>query len=270
MKTVYINLDFENPFLTIDDSKSLLLPLNLFISPQESTIDLIPAIRENVETLAGLDGDITYDVTYSPRLFDLQCYTPSNLTSGQKIIYKQHITYTLNQLKERAQPLLYQDKIYMVKLAGTMQPTSFVSWFNSSLQLKASDPFGYSQKVYTLKRNGVIRYNGNIKNGVIIEFKGPLSSPFVVINNHQISYSGDIPPNIILSVDTENQQAFLIDAEGLQTNATGNTTGIEIKTQLKASTTKLINDVIEFEPYKNIVSMGDTTNTTVKWREKFL
>jgi len=267
---MYIDNNFENPFLELDETNNQLLPLNIFVDFQESKIDTIPAIRESVETVAGLDGDILYDSTYSPRLFDLVCYTPDNLSAEQKILYKQHITYTLNQLKTKAKPLLYQGKVYMVRLTGTMQPSNYAGWFNGTIQLKASDPFGYSQLVYILKRDGVIRCSGNVPIGLVIEIQGETTNPFVTINGVKIAYNGTVPLNTTLSIDTENQQAFLINADGIKTNAINNVTGLQKKVQLQTATTQIINELVEFEPYKNTVTMSNPTNTTVKWREKYL
>lgn len=266
---MYLNMDFSKPFLTLDDEQNKLLPLGLDVDFRESKIDLLPTATQSFETMPGYDGEVSYDTSYSARLFDLVCNTPDGLSRAEKIVFQDKIAFYMNALKLCPQPLLYQGRIYMVSINGSFQPTNNGTWFQQQLPLKASDPFGYAPETKSIHANSTVLYNGTKETGVVIEIGGAeLTNPSVTINGKKIEYQGRIPLNTTVTIHTEKRTAIMMDQNGQTANVFGAVTGLELPILFDPASISESNG--DFIPSSNVILMSNPEQTQIRWREKFL
>lgn len=172
---VFLNLDYEQD--------GILRPFDMIVDFSSSNIDILPATRETVDTIAGVDGGVVLDIKYEPRLFDLVGRSKSNLTRHERDTKLADVSIMLNQLKRETKYLLYRDKLYGVRIGGKPDVITRPSYIEyQQLSLKAYDPFGYSIHQGVLCGSGVAENKGTEVVYPLIYIEGAYNNPSITIN----------------------------------------------------------------------------------------
>lgn len=265
---MYLNLDFTSPFLTINEEKNLLLPLNYMLDLRESKFDLVPSVEHATESIPGVDGEILYASKYSARVFDMVCYSKDNLSLQDKQTEQKLLRLYMDKLKTEPCPLFYQGNVYMVQYNNNVDQTNNGHYLKWTLPLKANDCYGYSQQVYSIQGNSsdTVTNSGNQRVGTEITFTGSVTNPYVVINGHKISYDGVIPQNTTVVIHTSKRTAVMTAYDGTKTNAFGGVSGLRNPVYLEPTISLSITGKVTERT--NVISMSHPDNTVMRWREK--
>lgn len=233
-------------FFVTEDNE--LRPLNVIVLG-DSRKDLLPGIREFVEKIPGLHGEIDFGTKLEPRLMELHVATDDGLTPTQREQLKRAIAKFLNPTAG-ARTLIFEDdmdRTYHVKYAGRIPLDQFPSFLEFTIPFKMSDPYIAETFERTQVGSGVLTNPGNVESYMIIEIAGPDENPSIIIGDQTLSYTGTIAEGEKLIINTETMEVEL-NGE----NVLGSFTG-------------------EFP----VLQSGDTTvvaepNVTFKWRGRWL
>jgi predicted phage tail component-like protein len=233
-------------FVTEDND---LYPLNLIVLG-DSRKDLMPGIREFVEKIPGLHGEIEFGTKLEPRLMELHVATQDGLTLTQREQLKRTIAKHLNPVSG-TKTLVFGDeldKTYHVKYAGRIPLDQFPTWFEFTLPFKMSNPYIIDTFERTLIGNGTLTNLGNTDTYLTIEIAGPDTNPSVTIGSETLAYTGAIAEGETLVINTGNLEAEL---EG--DNVLGSITG-DISIKLPPGNTTVTAD----------------SNVTFKWKSRWV
>ncbi len=190
----------------------ILKPLNVQVLA-DSRQDLLPSIRENVETLPGKDGEIDFGNHLAPRLLELQVASEEGLSAKEKeerqILYAHYLDPTKGD-----KVLLFEDdlqKRYNVKYSGKIDPDCYPTWLKFTIPFKMNTPDVQSATVGKHSGSGTITNSGNAKTPILIEITGSITNPTISIGSSSISYTGTIPAGQTLAIDTGKMTASLND-----------------------------------------------------------
>ncbi len=229
--------------------ESTLHPLGVLVIG-DSRKDLLPGIREFVEKIPGLHGEIDFGTKLEPRLMELHVATEEGLTPTQREQLKRTIAKHLNPVAG-TKTLVFGDelnKIYHVKYAGKIPLDQFPDWFEFTIPFKMSDPYITETFERSLVGSGTITNFGNTDTCLLIEIAGPDENPTVTIGGSSLAYTGTIAEGKTLSINTET-----LEAEINGENAIGGITG----------------DIdMRIPPGNALVTAGP--NVTIKWKSRWV
>lgn len=230
------------------DLDSILHPLGLLVTG-DSRYELLPSTRDNTEEIPGVHGEIDFGSELKARPLELHVVTEEGLSPIEKKQLQRLISMHLDPTKG-VKSLVFADepeKMYMVKYSGKIPLTNQATWFQFVIPFKMNDPFiiGTSEKNHS--GAGTLVNEGTRETGLVIELKGPLVNPQIVINGEILYYDGEVPAGYTLIINTEKKTAIM-----------GNLNVID-----------RFNEVFPFiYPGNNPVSAS--SNITFKWRDKWI
>ncbi len=237
-------------FLVTDDN--ILEPLGVLIT-NDSRHELLPATRDNIEEIAGIDGELDFGSFLKARTLELDVTTSEyqhNINNPLDKMNLQRLFARYLNPKNGIKKLVFLndiDKTYFVKYSGSMSVTNYPNWFRFTIPFKMSNPYIMGTIEHKQTGSGHLTNNGNVDTGLIIEIKGPASTPSLVIGNKILRYNGSLSNNDILIIDTEKQTVKINN-----TNALDNYN--KVFPMLQIGETKLIAE----------------NNVIVKWRNKWI
>lgn len=165
------------------DANGKLQPFNLIVNFKESSIDVLPNIRESSETISGEDGEISLDIKYEPRTFDLDCFSANgrNYETWQRDNAITSIARAIHKAKNSERYLMYNGKFYKVRIAKKPEYKINPDWFEAQIAFKAYDPYGYSFE-NSACGECTIKNSGEEKAYPVIYIEGITSQPKFIIN----------------------------------------------------------------------------------------
>jgi len=225
-----------------------LYPMNVLVLG-DSRKDLLPGIREFVEKIPGLHGEIDLGTKLEPRLMELHVATGDGLTTTQREQLKRTIAKHLNPVSG-TKKLMFEDdldKTYYVKYAGRIPLNQMPDWFDFTIPFKMSNPYIIETFEQSLTGSGTIVNKGNAEAYFTIEIAGPDTDPSITIGSDELTYTGTIEEGETLTINTETLE---VELDGV--NALDDFTG----------------DFPILQPGNTTVVAG--SNVTIKWRSRWL
>lgn len=229
-------------------SNGRLEPLGIRVTG-DSRREILPAIRENTEEIPGRHGEIDFGSELKARILELSCVTDDGLSATEKAQLERSIAKHLSPLGG-VKSLVFNDdlnKTWTVKCAGNIMPDLEATWFRFVIPFKMNDPFIIGTREKTSVGNGILVNEGTYETGLTIEITGPATNPTVTIDGKTLKYTGDIP----------NEQKLIIDT-GKQTAKIGNNNVLD-----------KYNGTFPLLYPGEIVVVADN-NVTIKWRDKWI
>ncbi len=230
--------------MILDDG--IVLPFYLQ-SSQDTRFTIMAETRDAVDDTDYGDGDIDFGTVLGMNEFTLH-----GVVEFDSIAERNTICNTLRkQFNDCRQPqtIGYEyspNRHTIVRLAQNPDIIRFPYHVEIRAMFKA-DPFWYGVEVKTLTGNGVIVNDGTVETPLIIEIKGQVSNPTVVIGDDVLAYNGSLSNNETLVIDTEKQTVKIGSMNVLD---------------------KFSGDFKALEPGKVNVVADD--NVTIRWRDRWI
>lgn len=229
------------------DSNNILQPLGVLIS-RDNRLELLPATRDYTEEIPGRHGEIDFGTELKPRVLELQVNTQEGMPVDKAKLQRLFAKY-LDPTKG-AKTLIFAndvEKTYKVKYSGQIDITEYANWFRFVIPFKMSESFIVASFEKSLTGSGALVNDGTADTGLIIEIAGSATNPSVRIGNETLTYTGTIPSDQKLVIDTEKQTAKIGS-----NNALANFNGVF-----------------------PLLSPGETSvvtsnNVLIKWRDKWI
>lgn len=175
----------------------------------ESKMQFIAPTRDITESADEFDGEIDFGTELKCGSWMLVGVTSEGLSNAQKEQLKRQLSWQLNMFRNYGDYLVYENdnnkRIY-IQLEGRAEIEEYPSWFKLSIPLKTA-PFWESVNENYLFGDGVISNNGTMDIPIIIEVKGPVTNPKIIIGNETIKFAGVIKEDDTLTINTENKTA---------------------------------------------------------------
>ncbi len=230
------------------DENNILQPLGVLVT-RDSRYEILPSIRNNTEELPGVDGEVDFGSEFKSRLLELHCVTTKGLSPAKKKDTQRKIASYLNPSLGN-KTLVFSDepnRLYLVKCSDRIQLTEYATWFQFVIPFKMNKPNILSSEYKSLQGSGVLMNEGNVNAGLLIEVKGPLSNPQIIVGGETIFYNGELPTGATLTIDTLRRTARI-----------GSVNAID-----------RLNDVYPLaKPGENYISASPTV--TIKWRDEWI
>lgn len=204
-----------------DNAYDWLLPFDLKIDWNTSSLQIMPEAENTTLEMAGVDGSIWEDCVYKDRLFSIVGYSEQGLTVQEKEQLKTRITEILDYTKHESKKLTVQDRgvSFDVKYTGLADIQEGSSWIKATIPFMAQ-PYGYRSFEDEYKGSALIdNSQGDAPLGPVFEISGPVSNPSFEFYDQQYSYSGTIPRMCKLVIDFNMLSCYIIGANSQKTNA---------------------------------------------------
>jgi len=169
---------------------------------RDSAIELIPGATDISESIPGNHGDFSHGSQFEPRMFSLRLAI--DCTPLEKGMIKRRIAKELQPAIFEPQKLEFAEdpgKTYYVKYIGSMETEEYTDGLVLTIPFKAGNPFAEGNEK-THVGSGTICNDGDIAAPVVIEIKGPISSPAVTIGGKTLKYAGTLTSADTLIIDT--------------------------------------------------------------------
>lgn len=176
---------------------------------RESKLQLMAPTRDIKDTSDEFDGEIDFGAELKCSDWILIGVTEEGLNTTEKMQVRRNIAGHLNTLRLNGGYFKYESDPYrriFVRMSGRAEIEEYPSWFKLSIPLKTA-PFWESVNENYLFGDGVISNNGTMDIPIIIEVKGPVTNPKIIIGNETIEFAGVIEENNTLTINTENKTA---------------------------------------------------------------
>ena len=180
-----------------------LYPLDVLVL-RDTREELIAGTRDNVDEIPGLHGEYDFGTELRGRSLELKCATKNGLSFGEKMKLRRKIAEKLNPMKGY-RILIFEDDPdieYKVKYSGKIDITNYPKFFEFAIPFKMEEPFTSAREESVLVGSGEINNQGSIETGLIIEIKGSANNPSLTIGNETLKYTGTIPANKTLIINT--------------------------------------------------------------------
>lgn len=226
----------------------ILEPLGLAIDFSESEFDIMPETRDTSEVVTGVDGEIWFDTRYEKRFFQFVGRSADGLNVHEKSAFKRLVQNTLNKTKNGTKLLMFFDRLesYDVKYSGNLKNENYPGWIELDFPLVAYDPHGYSPWENVHSGSGIARNRGDLDSKPLIDIKGPVSSPVIIVNGQVFQYQGNVATGKTLHVDCNALTARIENQNVLDKWGT---------------------DFPVLLPGDNVINTS--ANVTITWRDKF-
>ena len=234
---------FKYHFLVTLDG--ILLPLGVKVL-RDSSVDIVPSVKDYTEELPGRHGEICFKTELGSRAIEL--HVAEEMTPEERENLKRQ--YAKHIISEDTKTLVFEsdvEKSYEVKYAGKIDPTQYPLHMDFAIPFKMTKPFIDGSFEKELKGSGVIANDGTVETPLIIEIKGQVSNPTVVIGDDVLAYNGSLSNDETLVIDTEKQTAKIGSVNVLD---------------------KFSGDFKTLEPGKVNVVADD--NVTIRWRDRWI
>jgi len=222
-----------------------LLPLGVKVL-RDSSVDIVPSVKDYTEEIPGRHGEISFKTELGSRAIEL--HVAEEMTPEERENLKRQ--YAKHIMSEDTKTLVFEsdvEKSYEVKYAGKIDPTQYPLHMDFAIPFKMTKPFIDGSFEKELKGSGVIANDGTVETPLIIEIKGQVSNPTVVIGDDVLAYNGSLSNDETLVIDTEKQTAKIGSMNVLD---------------------KFSGDFKTLEPGKVNVVADD--NVTIRWRDRWI
>ena len=223
----------------------ILLPLGVRVL-RDSSVDIVPSVKDYTEEIPGKHGEIIFKTELGSRAIEL--HVADEMTPEERENLKRQ--YAKHIVGEDTKTLVFEsdaEKSYEVKYAGKIDPTQYPLHMDFAIPFKMTKPFIDGSYEKELKGSGVIANDGTVETPLVIEIKGQISNPTVVIGDDVLSYNGNL----------SNEQTLIIDTEK-QTVKIGSMNVLD----------KFSGDFKALEPGK--VNVIADENVTIRWRDRWI
>lgn len=198
------------------DTRGLLAPLGLRVT-KDNRGDILPATKENSESIPGSHGEIDFGTELKSKMLELEVTTLDGNTSLEKSQLQRRFAMYLDPTKGEKK-LVFSDeleKTYKVKSSGRINPDVYAKWLRFTIPFKMNDPFIYGTLEKSVTGTGVLLNVGTFETGLIVEIEGPVTNPFVNIGEKRLLYSGELLNGQKLIIDTERETAKIGDSNAI-------------------------------------------------------
>ncbi len=181
----------------------ILLPLGVRVL-RDSSVDIVPSVKDYTEEIPGRHGEISFKTELGSRAIEL--HVAEEMTPEERENLKRQ--YAKHIISEDTKTLVFEsdvEKSYEVKYAGKIDPTQYPLHMDFVIPFKMAKPFINGSYEKELKGSGVIANDGTAETPLIIEIKGQVSNPTVVIGDDVLAYNGSLSNDETLVIDTEKQ-----------------------------------------------------------------
>lgn len=200
----------------IKDGK--IYPFDLYVNYTDSEIPFMP--ETTLETLknGNASGEAVLETKYKSRIFEFACYSEQGLNVDEKNTLSQKVLNTFHLMKDSIKTLYFVDANakFKVRINGNLDYENHAGHLTFTLGFETVK--AYSEKEVTLEGATAIN-NGIIPCGFKVTFNGAVTNPSITVNDILMTYTGVIPLNASLTVDTEEKLCFTIDSLGVHANA---------------------------------------------------
>ena len=210
----------------------LILPFNLIVDYNKTTLPFMPEAVDTSVELAGADGEIVQDTVYKSRVFDIFAVTMDGLSAYEKEQVKKDIATILHSIKKDTKVITFanNETAFDVKYTGLANiDIDAAGWMEFEIPLKSAAAMGHKQFEQRMSGSGLMVNSGSDPVGAIITITGPVDNPGFTLGDTAFSWTGTVPQGSRLVIDMDGQSCYMLDSEGKRTLATKNLQGEYVK-----------------------------------------
>ena len=185
---------------------------------RDSRLPLVASTRDIKDESDEFDGEMDFGTDLTAADGELRCVTDEGLSKKDIINKKSELAVLFNVLRE-GDYLMYEsdpDKKIFVRLSGRVEIQDMPSWFRVHIPIKWGPLwFGVSEKEHT--GNGLIKNGGSFDTPLIIEVRGIVTDPEIIVGDDTLLYQGTLGETDLLVIDTDKQTVMFngVNAAGL-------------------------------------------------------
>lgn len=204
----------------LDTAYDWVIPFNMKVNWDETSIKTMPPAEIITAELAGIDGSLWEDCTYTDRLFTITAYSEQGLTIQEKEDLKTRITEILDSTKHQSKKLTIQDRgvSFDVKYTNQAEITEAPSWVKCTFDLLAP-PYGTRYFEDEILGSGLVdNGKGDAPLGPIHRIMGPCTNPSFSLGEKNYIWHGTIPLGYELYIDHDLMTCYLKNPNGKKEN----------------------------------------------------
>ena len=170
---------------------------------RDSRLPLIASTRDIKDESDEFDGEMDFGTDLTAADGELRCVTDEGLSKKDIINKKSELAVLFNVLRE-GDYLMYEsdpDKKIFVRLSGRVEIQNMPTWFRVNIPINWEPLwFGVSEKEHV--GNGLIKNGGSFETPLIIEVRGIVTDPEIIVGGDTLSYQGTLGETDLLVIDT--------------------------------------------------------------------
>jgi len=177
---------------------------------RESNLELMAPTRDIKDSSDEFDGEMDFGTELKSGNWMLVGVTDDNLDATEKAQIRRTLSGQLYEmmnggyLKYESDP----DKRIIVSMDGRAEIEEYPAWLKVSIPLKVA-PFWESVAENIHTGTGMVTNKGTMDAPMLIEIRGPVSFPEVIVNAETIKYLGSLLSSDVLAIKTEHKTAIL-------------------------------------------------------------
>jgi len=218
---------------------------------RESKLQLTAPTRSITDSADEFDGEIDFGTELKCGSWVLAGVTDEGLSATEKMQARRNLATYINNLRINGAYFTYEsdpDKKIFVKAESRAEIEEYPSWLKVHIPLKVN-PYWESITEKQFTGSGIITNEGTFDTPLIIDVKGLVIDPEVVVNGQILKYNGTLTAMDILTI---NAEYAIVTFNG-------------------------INALKYYEGGLPVLPIGETTVvaadggvTTFRWRERFI
>ncbi len=195
------------------DENGILQPLGVKVL-RDSREELLPATRDYVEVIPGMDGEYDFGCDLESRILELHCAL--NCSRSERKVKRREIAKYLNPLLGK-QTITFADDpniVWIGRYAGSIDITTYLDGMEFTIPFKC-EPYLTSSTQKSLKGSGVALNEGSVETPFYLYIPGAITNPEVTVNGETMIYTGVVLEGNTLYVDTARQVVTINDINGI-------------------------------------------------------
>jgi len=173
---------------------------------RESRLQLTAPTRDITESSDEFDGEVDFGTELKSGHWMLVGITDEGLDATGKMQARRNIAKQLDDLRQSGDHLKYEsdpDKKIFVTLNGRAEVEEYPTWLKVHIPLKVN-PYWESVTEKQFTGSGIITNEGTLDVPLIIDIKGLVTDPEVVVNGQILKYNGTLTAMDTLTIDAEH------------------------------------------------------------------
>lgn len=208
----------------IIDRENNVFPFELILNPEKSSIPYLPEVIVSSEEIPGLNGALPTESHYAPKSHTLTLVSKPYVSRDDKYAFREHMRNFIVQIKDNDCKLHYENlkRMFYVRFSGLSEISrDYATWIEFRVNLMSYHPYMYRNRETILSEPTMAVNKGNIPTPARLEFDGPATRPYIIINEQRHEYNGSISDGYRLIIDSKDYTARVVKLiDGSHTDVT--------------------------------------------------
>ncbi len=173
---------------------------------RESRLQLTAPTRDITESSDEFDGEVDFGTELKNGSWVLAGVTDEGLSATEKMQVRRNLATHINNLRINGAYFAYEsdtDKKIFVKAEGRAEIEEYPTWLKVHIPLKVN-PYWESVTEKQFTGSGIITNEGTLDTPLIIDVRGLVTDPEVVVNGRILKYNGTLTAMDTLTIDAEH------------------------------------------------------------------